>query len=87
MEKEGGGTYDDVRYGVEDDVLEPRVDVVEDEEREERRGVYRAGLDHDTKDGRQRVVGARKSRALLLDLPDAICKQASRCPSAVGAAA
>ena len=72
---------------VEDDVDAVRFAHECYQSRGDRERVYRAGLDHDTKDGRQRVVGARKSRALLLDLPDAICKQASRCPSAVGAAA
>ncbi len=37
-------THDDGRDRVEHDVLEPRVHVVQDEEREERRGVHCAGL-------------------------------------------
>ena len=44
-------TYNDSRDRVEYDVLEPGVDVVEDEEREERRGVDSPGLDDEEHDG------------------------------------
>lgn len=43
----GSSTYDNGRDSVENDVLEPGVDVVQDEEREECRRVERAGLDYE----------------------------------------
>lgn len=68
-------THDDGRDRVEHDVLEPRVHVVQDEEREERRGVHCAGLNDEDQRWAQRTMSEGHVISCAVEGPDAVCDQ------------
>ena len=72
------GTHDDSGHRVENDILEPRADVIEHEKHEESRRVERARLDDQDEHWPQVAMPEACKDMRPVDLPDAVCYQYCR---------